>query len=178
MEINKYLKVLGKKLFKKYPNCKIPKSLIDKLDFKIEQDSVTKLVPHKTVLVYDDNIKLTIAIDENIAELIKYIWMAGISTISSCEDNVPIGYVWILFQSSNDLNRFLNIVFIGTEFGGSNTYFSGDEIKKNWIYTCSIDTFPIEEDNIKDIEISMSLRFPRSDYKWVLKRFKQYFKKK
>jgi hypothetical protein len=49
------------------------------------------------------------AIDEAIVPLIQAMWEAGIKTYQSCQD-MPSGYVWIQFESSHDVEKFLNII--------------------------------------------------------------------
>jgi hypothetical protein len=48
-------------------------------------------------------------IDEEIAPLVKEIWLADIVTSQSCQDNPP-GWIWLEFPSSFDLEEFLDIV--------------------------------------------------------------------
>ncbi|VBB18889.1 hypothetical protein YASMINEVIRUS_1421 [Yasminevirus sp. GU-2018] len=69
--------------------------------------------PHRTVDVFNPFYQQNVKIDKKIAPLIKAMWDLKIRTLNSCEDNVPAGYVWIEFETSEDVRMFLNLVFEG-----------------------------------------------------------------
>lgn len=54
----------------------------------------------------------TIGIDENIADLVRAVWAAGIDTINSCEDHVD-GLVYLVLADLADLDRLLRLVSLG-----------------------------------------------------------------
>ena len=68
---------------------------------------------HKTRLVQYG--KMSAEIDENIADLILLCWKHGIKTIMSCENNVPKNWVWINFEFTEDLEKFVSIVSLNKE---------------------------------------------------------------
>ena len=47
--------------------------------------------------------------DEGIAPLILEMWRAGIRTYQSCQGNPP-GWIWLQFDSSSEVEQFLNII--------------------------------------------------------------------
>jgi hypothetical protein len=51
-------------------------------------------------------------VDEKIAPLILALWQRGFNTISSCQDYQGVfpGYVWIIFESRTDGQRFQRIL--------------------------------------------------------------------
>lgn len=62
---------------------------------------------HNTVrVVYGDQ---QADIDEAITSLIFEMWRAGIRTFQSCQDNPP-GWVWLQFDDTAELQKFLGIV--------------------------------------------------------------------
>ena len=71
-----------------------------------------------------------IEIDTYIAPLIRQIWAVGIDTLNSCEENVPRGYIWIEFATSEDLREFLAIVFIDPESPAYNHAFGLEEYQE------------------------------------------------
>jgi len=59
-------------------------------------------------------------IDVAIAPLIRELWIAGIATLMSCQEN-DLGKVWIEFPDVGQLAKFLNIV-AQFELGGETLY--------------------------------------------------------
>src|SRR5688500_168585 len=47
-------------------------------------------------------------VDEGIAPLVLACWQKGIDTVMSCQDDRP-GVVWVMFPSSDDAKRFLDL---------------------------------------------------------------------
>lgn len=139
--------------------------------------SSEKTVKHKTVKLkhFDGYI---CDIDKNIADLINLIWQCHIDTYNSCENNVPAGYMWIEFSTSHDIQKFLNIVFVdvnkerGTEIfeRATNTLWP-HQILDSWQYDIVLN-------DEHDLQVSVSLRFPREDYDWICKRFREYLENK
>lgn len=94
--------------------------------------------------------------------------MCNIITRGSCENNIPKDYIWIHFSSAHDLQTFINILFDDLE--------ASDEMRKRaasalfphrhkaWLYYV----------NVVNNEISLSLRFPKSDYDWVCERMEKH----
>jgi hypothetical protein len=48
-------------------------------------------------------------VDAEMAPLILLLWMAGIDTINSCQENFP-GIAWVEFRTTRDAKRFLDLV--------------------------------------------------------------------
>lgn len=135
---------------------------------------------HKTVKIWYEPYKCYFNIDKNIAPLINEIWKAGIETDNSCEDNIPEIYdytdtcFWISFSSGFDFYMFLDIVFNG--ISRNSDFFSRtrrySKCKLRWKYSIWIDT--PDDDPIKRIYISYSVRFPGCDYAYVLGKLCDY----
>jgi len=147
---------------------------------------------HKTVKLWNVFYEDYVDIDKNIAPLIDELWEAGIQTSNSCENNTPEMYnykdtcIWISFQSMEDVKRFMQIVYIGIPRKGTFTNrIIGRSHKFNWEYSYWIDTsyknrspknIFVANDRIRDIEVGHSLRFPGSDYCYVLKNLIEFNK--
>jgi hypothetical protein len=129
-------------------------------------------------------------IDVEIAPLIKELWRAGVATVLSCQDN-QADRVWIAFDSSEDLARFLDIV--GEYEEGEGTLYdriqSADDHttrpdRGGWWYSLWPSDLACDEDDDHDEEadewlgpqfaVSLSVRFPRADLPTVLQRLKQF----
>lgn len=143
-------------------------------------------VRHKTVdLLYKG--RYLIPIDENIAPLIKEIWKSGINTCNSCENN-KLDHVWIEFASMSDFDKFIQIVFTKRDF--SNKEFRDFIFRlENHHSAAQADRWWIEllfDDNCYDpileatrgicthVEISVSVRFPQTDYQHIYDRFVEH----
>lgn len=115
--------------------------------------------------IYDDHVD----IDKNISELIEYIWLNGISTTLSCENNAPENYIWIEFETFFDLEMFLEIVF--KDFNsGDNFYdrgFPGWGINEGWYYEINA-----TKNKKHKVSIDISVRFPRKDHNIILEKLK------
>lgn len=139
---------------------------------------------HKTVKLWYNVYNDYVDIDKNIAPLVSELWEAGIDTNNSCENNTPEMYdyedtcIWISFPSMEDVKRFMQIVYVGIPRKGTFTNrITGGSHKFNWEYSYWIDTsykngspknIFVANDRIRDIEVNHSLRFPGSDYCYVL----------
>lgn len=123
---------------------------------------------HQTKKVYNRYTNTYISIDENIADLVKWIWSNGIMTCNSCEDNVPAGYVWIEFQTSNDLRLFLDIVFEDVNFEDDlyiRAFVDFKYRKDAWMI--DTDVYRNEDSARKEISVNVSLRFPSKDVPFI-----------
>jgi hypothetical protein len=126
-------------------------------------------------------------IDETIAPLILEMWKAGVRTANSCEDNLPQGFVWIQFRTTQDAERFLNII---GEFEDDDPapsryrrMLGEGEWPNEWRYAIGLEDWAVDwevdEDGLiietrgQDRPILcfwVSIRFPRSDLSWVTER--------
>lgn len=115
----------------------------------------------------------SIDIDEDIAELIGLIWKSGIATYMSCQDNVPKGYIWIMFATAEDMRKFYSVVF--DDMTGGEVYkraFAGMVRKNgNWLK----DIYLKEEDG--EMIMRCSVRFPIGDYEFVMGRLRDTVEK-
>jgi hypothetical protein len=134
-------------------------------------------------------------IDEGIAPLIEQLWMAGISTDNSCEENQP-GIIWIEFSTTRDAARFLNIVAqyeeeIETLYNrarhGWRPVDEKDMPLPLWEYDICPDDLALELDFDENGDVveelhprpphftfTVSIRFPKADYPLVLERMTQH----
>lgn len=125
-----------------------------------------------------------VEIDCGIAELIGEIWEAGIDTYNSCENNDPYqsNKIWIEFASVDDFLNFVSIIFTGeySRSSVSKRAFMREtlhgENHKEWMYEMNVDPFDNLEKDYADgsTDITVSLRFPRFDYDFVLNKLKEY----
>lgn len=130
---------------------------------------------HNTTSVFNSIYNVYMDIDTNIAPLLEYLWLNKISTIHSCENNVPNNYIWICFKTANDLELFLEIVFEGLH-SGDNFYdrgFPGWGKQDGWYYTDNA-----RRNKQNKVSISISVRFPQKDYDTVLEKLKSYYEHK
>lgn len=117
-------------------------------------------------------------IDIKIAPLIKALWEMGIDTFNSCQDNQP-GVIWIEFSTAKDLTRFLTMVI--SKIPVDDLYC---RIFDSWQYSVLLDDsreyydsevrdIRFDETGECEISMSISLRFPISDYELVYSAFKE-----
>ncbi|MCJ7571732.1 MAG: hypothetical protein MUO82_07630 [Candidatus Thermoplasmatota archaeon] len=149
---------------------------------------------HKTVSLFNPFIKKDEEIDENIAELIECLWKLDIETSNSCENNVPLGYIWIEFLCGYDAEKFLDIVgrFIYKDkadvYKVDDLYQRmnrpSDESPNQWLYNCDlmdcsekvINDYTVMDDEFCGFALPISVRFPIKDYPVVLKSLKKELK--
>lgn len=147
-------------------------------------DSRRAIDSHHMISVYNPFYKKYMKIDEEIVDLIKEIWSAGIQTNNSCQDNVPKGFVWISFTNSLEVQKFLKIIFEGLSTE-DNKYrdvsirglYSRYYYPKSWKYDIIFYAWtPTDEDEdeddetVLDIDHSVSIRFPTEDLEFVYNR--------
>lgn len=146
---------------------------------------------HKKVSLFNPFLENHLDIDKNIAELIECLWKLDIKTTNSCENNVPVDYVWIKFFSGVDAETFLEIIGKHIYKDKADKYEDDDlyqRIKRStnerpnqWLYSCELVDYSesiINDDVVMDNEfggffISISVRFPQKDYPVVLNALKQ-----
>lgn len=178
IKIDEFLEELKTELLEKYPNKEVPNELMKMFKYDINHQISTKAKkPHKTIKL--EHFKgFTCDIDENIAKLIKYIWMCRIDTNNSCEDNVPRGYVWIEFSTSMELDKFLNIVFKDTNIDDDH-FIRGllsfpYNTENSWIYEINFIEHDYESPTVSGLSSAVSVRFPKIDYDWICDRMEKY----
>jgi hypothetical protein len=150
-----------------------------KYTLRVEQSRRLNPLPHPCVSVECDSGEC-IDIDVEIVDLIKLIWKSGIDTRGSCQDNIPSGYIWIYFSHVSEMNRFYNVIFRGLDMS--------DDISKDiykravhhiasspnaWVQNLNFDN-RLESGVITEVIFQSSIRFPRSDYDFVLSRFRKF----
>ncbi|AYV77238.1 MAG: hypothetical protein Barrevirus22_4 [Barrevirus sp.] len=157
---------------------------------------------YETVKLYYKRLHKIIDIDRNISELISELWEEDIDTVRSSSTytlNNNDKYIWIEFYYYVDFSNFIKIILkdeeVGNEFCTRVYYPYGDD---HWTYIIDMDRNPEVEDDALDckldkkywikrekyqiyncvntIHISYSVIFPKQDYKYVLKKFKNYNK--
>ena len=123
-----------------------------------------------------------VKIDKKISELLKLIWNLDLYTLNSCQENKP-GKIWIHFIDTDNAERFLKLILSKiTDMKKYNYLYSRilndhsfDE-SLLWEYDIILDDFRDAFDIKKeswytdfnkpcDIGLSVSIRFPISDYK-------------
>jgi hypothetical protein len=127
--------------------------------------------PHATVRVCVKNLEADI--DVEIAPLIREMWLAGIETVLSCQEN-PKGWVWIEFLGLEDMERFL--AAIDDSGAQSDSLFSrmaweSSDLDTWWDYEIMPQVLGPSR---SPIVLSISIRFPRSDRGEVQRRLKRY----
>lgn len=118
-------------------------------------------------------------VDAGIAPLIEQLWLAGIGTDLSCEENKP-GIAWIDFTSPRDARRFLNIVarYDRDEDSLYDRAMRGEgHPSPAWTYDLHLWDYSLVEDDEDETHLgrpafhfSVSVRFPRSDMPVLLAR--------
>ncbi|MHC4407061.1 MAG: hypothetical protein ACYTG0_46200 [Planctomycetota bacterium] len=134
--------------------------------------------PHTTVTVQTGSWKGEI--DEEIAPLIREMWVAGIETTMSCQED-GWGLVWIMFPDEVDLVTFLNMVAEYEEgpdtlYNRMNPRWRDPQSGSAWEYEIMpTDLALVEEDHdedsstrerhdgVSDFFFHYSVRFPRCD---------------
>jgi hypothetical protein len=149
----------------------------------------------QTKVLFPGNQEL-IDVDVGIAPLLVAIWDAGIMTWNSCEEN-ELGIMWIEFSSMKDVERFLKIqihtlgnrVHKHPDFNDWFCYrilgYEGDHLGP-WRYNAHPNVCPITSNqssiysrNASDcnVEMSVSVRFPREDYPVIIDLISNYLKR-
>ena len=139
---------------------------------------------HKTVNIYSPFENEYISIDEEISDLIKVLWTAGIDTDNSCQDN-PTGFIWLEFASVDNAERFINLIrkpLYKSEPNFADWLFSrieGGEGKqlKPWKHKAILkDSGHLLDDEYHSKQpeyYSISIRFPKEDYREVIRLLSQ-----
>ena len=142
---------------------------------------------HKQISVFYPAYRRTIEVDAGIAPLLFVLWDAEILTCNSCEENKP-GIIWIEFYSTGDAEKLLLSIIkaLGERIHShpeANDWFCyrilGQEgnMLRPWIYDAHPNVYPMRCNQRKiypkdlsacKVELSVSLRFPKEDYKIVL----------
>lgn len=139
---------------------------------------------------------MEVPIDEEIADLMIQIWKAEIDTLNSCQANPDKDWVWIEFDTAQDTQQFLMIV--------NENYKETDQSKSvycrstqgiwsddlEWTFNALVfnhNSTP-EEDLSDELEgndvvtpysdFHISVRFPKSDYQYVLDKLTAFNKKR
>lgn len=150
---------------------------------------------HEQTQVFCPGYQETIEVDRGIAPLMLAIWDAGILTCNSCEENEP-GMIWIEFYSFKDAEKFL-MILIRTLGDGirrrpeANDWLchrilglNGDQLAE-WRYDAHPNLLPARANQRSiysgdpkkcEVEISVSLRFPREDYNRILELLHSYLR--
>ena len=126
---------------------------------------------HATTRVSVKNLEADIDVD--IASLIREMWLAGIETTLSCQEN-PAGWVWIEFLKLDDMHRFLTAVADGgTEPDPLFARVAWESLnpKTWWEY----EILPEVVGSLSSqICLSVSIRFPRADRVEVQRRLEMF----
>jgi hypothetical protein len=109
-------------------------------------------------------------IDVGIADIVEQIWLAGIATVGSCEDNEPPGYCWIEFITADDAENFVEIVARSAPRSLKYRIWEALDKPGAWIYD------PVSDlvEGPVSFFISVSVRFPRRDRHMILAALKQH----
>jgi hypothetical protein len=153
----------------------IDDSLINAILYEINRHKSSSLfskTKHKTIILKYHN-KYDVEIDEEISELIELLWKNNINTNNSCQNNVPGNYIWIEFDTLSDYDIFLQVVTNKIDKEMFDKIFFNYDINHrigSWIHKLDIQTINGEEEEYD--YFSYSVRFPKSDYNFVLDKFK------
>jgi len=145
---------------------------------------------HATVHIAHGGLKAEV--DRGIAPLVLELWKAGIMTRQSCQADAQ-GRVWIQFQTTADLVRFLEIVTRNDFKPGSlcdRALYGYDRIAvpapRQWQYEVVVHDFATDEIEVKDgvwreirlgppdFRVFTSVRFPRCDIITALRRLQKH----
>jgi transcriptional regulator with XRE-family HTH domain len=151
---------------------------------KLEEvfDCTLYLEPHKEVVVQVGDKKAEI--DEVIAPLIREVWIAGIRTVMSCQQDV-FGRVWIMFPDPENAVAFLNIVGQKFEEGSESLYVRMNDYCSScghipkWVYNVGVSDLRrmdgiVPPDYPADFTIHVSVRFPQRDLPTVVRRLQEH----
>ncbi|AKI80160.1 hypothetical protein QJ850_gp539 [Acanthamoeba polyphaga mimivirus] len=152
----------------------------------IESDQITNKSNHKvhkTIKILNPFHGNKVDVDVDVAKLVKYMWICGIRTTNtcSCNESIPRDYVWIEFLDTESMKKFMSIVFTGIP-NTSNIFSRANKLTEinegSWIYDLTLmDDNPTTRGfDIKDVYTFISVRFPKSDYEWICKRFEKNIK--
>ena len=123
-------------------------------------------VPHKTTTLYHNG--QGIDIDENIAPMIELLWGLGINTMMSCENNIPLEYIWIQFEKAADYAFFMDIIRPRLSPSQLERVFPKlikGPVPNQWFHSQTYE-------NIAPNFSSYWIRFPGSDYSFVMEKLR------
>jgi len=136
---------------------------------------------------------VTADVDEQIAPLVRELWLAGWRTYSSCQEHPVSGAVWLAFYRASDVEAFLNAVAIhqrnsaGSLWQRANDWGFGDHTRSashidgfgDWEYHASVVDYAYDAPNERFHEfgrpnfgIPVSVLFPRRDLQTVIDRMR------
>ena len=163
------------------------KDILEFLENEIERLMPPDLTIHRQIEVYNPIHDCVSKIDEGIVGLIQLMWDMGIETQLSCQENKP-GIMWIYLPCS-EAERFLTIISSKRDeelvdpptsmYGRMMNFDWGDD----WEYDVCIDDFAEKLNEEADevflegdsyIMVSISIRFPISDYEKIISRLKDF----
>ncbi|AYV75815.1 MAG: hypothetical protein Terrestrivirus3_84 [Terrestrivirus sp.] len=125
---------------------------------------------HETVKLKHFSKDELIEIDVKIAPLIEELWRLKINTENSCENNVPIGFVWIQFSTLDDMKRFFDIAITNGELCNKiRINFCCDNFKENWVPSISVTV------GHNETIMTYHVRFPISDLEILTETFQNYY---
>ncbi len=142
--------------------------IIEEYEYILNNSEENHFIAHETIKLKYNN--QYIDIDKKIAPLITEIWKAGFKTNNSCQNNVPRGYIWISFNDSIDMKKFINIIFQGKNNKEDIIVRGLDSpcyTPNSWKY--KIDIYNLYEP-VDNIFVNCSIRFPFTDLKYVYKK--------
>lgn len=141
------------------------------------------MTEHRQVAILDPTSKAMIEVDELMAPLLQAIWSYGIITNNSCQENRP-GVMWIEFFSAGDAEAFLTCIVSGLDpinnpKADNWLYSRVKGSSDGWQYAAHphdvreyIDpecgTIELNDSQSCGFTLSISVRFPQSDYERLL----------
>jgi hypothetical protein len=144
---------------------------------------------HKQVKLTHPTLGYTAEVDEDISPLIQLLWDKGLDTGMSCQENQP-GLMWIEFPSFLYSEVFITMAFQSApdektywRVRGEEEYWSiyEDEDPPPWQYDFILDDLSeyysngkIQYKGSRESMILTSIRFPISDYHWILEAAKSW----
>jgi len=114
-------------------------------------------------------------------DLVKYLWKVDITITDITGIALPKNSVCIYFDTHSDLKKFMDILFMNTTSDKQSEMILNAFNKTyddDWYYDIHLHIFIKKCSNLREkiqrIGSTLSVRFPISDYGWILKKIKKF----
>lgn len=150
-----------------------------KYELRCNNNAMTPEIPYDMVTLEVNGRQADTS--EDICDLIECLLMCDIN-VSNTEINAsPEDHIRIEFMFQSDVDKFTKILFKGIDKNrdiAKRATESLNFVYNAWNWTAQTHVYEKKgTDIISNVDIEISVSFPRRDYEWILKKFKKYIVK-
>lgn len=122
-----------------------------------------------------------VEVPENIGDLIECLMICDIVVIYALIKEPPEDYIRIDFLFQSGVDKFTEILFKGKDKNSdiAKRAIESSKFERDaWDWTARAYEYEKEgTDIISNVDVEISVSFPKRDYEWILKKFKKYLAK-